>query len=1136
MRLLQWISTILVIIAVVLTAWFLLRPRKVYIWQGDRQLGQTVNTSQQEEYEPNFTPDGKHLIFTRGKAGKNADLFIAAIKDGVAGEASPISSVNTGYDEIDGMLGIDDNLYFYSDRPDGVRGYDLYCAPLKDDGTFGDCVNLGQDINSNFNDYDPCLSPDGKLLYFSSNRHSNGSEEDYNLFVSLKTEKGWSEPKQFDALNTEFNEWEPMVSPDGKTIYFTTNRIRKQADGSERKDYDLYASTFQEEGWSQPVNLGDKVNSEDDEFDPCVSPDGEGLFYVRGKRIESTYDVDIWSGWRTSVPAPPIVQVGEIPRSVWLIISLLTIGAVFLLLLIFYWDRMSVLQKCLVGSVAVHCLVAWVFTMTTMESEIEHFMRKDDAFVVFTDIPEDVEQEKFLAAMLKDFKKVKLSESPEKKEVEVAEAAVNKEKMEMEVKKAEPREEPEVRKENIEAKEKEEEQVELTEVQKEKQVEAEQVVEKEEDLETPDKMVEAETKPLEEPEVQEYQFSSMEAEVKNEPVKSVEISATIRKQEDVLEKLDSKSSEVEQEVVTASKAETAQVKPEFTPVSNSEVAVAEKVQVTAVSSVQASRDAEAPTQHQDIKRELSETDSSQEVVLELSENESTEDFEAVKISKYSEANTQGKPDAPLNENVSEVVVAEISPLKVSTIPGRMPRKMTPQNRSTKMSYDRTEREVSENNVPSNLAEHTGEAKTNLETEAVVVKSQNQGIAKKVSMPTGPVSVREAGEMFAPPSLTSGKPVIVEGVASVPISLTKNVNIRRSEPGEIEKVSEAISFSETEKTENRTVVSAVGTKPLEMSGPMAPGVETVRVVPEFKSTIPDGAKYNPPPPTVSIKVGSVVKIGKAPRVSKRESVAKVVWGDAKNLGKEINSRGEDYEPNLSVDGKTMLFTRGGAGENADIFVSFKKEGKWTKPEKFTQINSTADDIDAHLSADGKSVVFYSNRSGSKGYDIYISEKKKGEWQTPVKMGDAVNSDRNDYDPVLSVDGKQLFFSTNRDSGTEEDYDIYCSKKDKTGKWSKAEKVQVNTKLNEWEPAISVDGKSLYFTSNRPGGKGGYDIWVSHFRNGKWQKAVNLGNGVNGAGDELDPAVSGNGTTLYFVSNRKGGQGSFDIWRARRSLKE
>jgi len=128
-------------------------------------------------------------------------------------------------DEIDGSLSADGHLYFYSDRPGGSGGYDLNRAPFQPEGDeFGEAVNLGPVVNSPFKDYDPFVSRDGQRLFFSANRPSGGSEEDYDLDVAVGEADGSWGPPQRLPFNTPANEWEPAISADGLSLYFSSNR------------------------------------------------------------------------------------------------------------------------------------------------------------------------------------------------------------------------------------------------------------------------------------------------------------------------------------------------------------------------------------------------------------------------------------------------------------------------------------------------------------------------------------------------------------------------------------------------------------------------------------------------------------------------------------------------------------------------------------------------------------------------------------------------------------------------------------------------------------------------------------------------------------------------------------------------
>jgi Tol biopolymer transport system component len=88
--------------------------------------------------------------------------------------------------------------------------------------------------------------------------------------------------------------------------------------------------------------------------------------------------------------------------------------------------------------------------------------------------------------------------------------------------------------------------------------------------------------------------------------------------------------------------------------------------------------------------------------------------------------------------------------------------------------------------------------------------------------------------------------------------------------------------------------------------------------------------------------------------------------------------------------------------------------------------------------------------------------------------------------------------------------------------------VNTASNEWYPFLSRNSSYMIFVSNRPGGRGGMDLWRANYANGSWQTPVNLGGLVNSGSDDSVPFLAANDTRLYFVSNAPGGYGSFDIW--------
>lgn len=150
--------------------------------------------------------------------------------------------------------------------------------------------------------------------------------------------------------------------------------------------------------------------------------------------------------------------------------------------------------------------------------------------------------------------------------------------------------------------------------------------------------------------------------------------------------------------------------------------------------------------------------------------------------------------------------------------------------------------------------------------------------------------------------------------------------------------------------------------------------------------------------------------------------------------------------------------------------------------------------------------------------------------PVNLGPEINSANDEYLPVSTADEGMLIF-TRKILNNE---DFYKSAKLK-GQWTKASYLskQINTaEFNEGAQSISQDGKYLFFTGcNRPDGMGRCDIYVTQKKGDDWSKPFNLSAPINSSGWESQPSISADGHTLYFVSNRKGGYGGYDIWKCR-----
>lgn len=194
-----------------------------------------------------------------------------------------------------------------------------------------------------------------------------------------------------------------------------------------------------------------------------------------------------------------------------------------------------------------------------------------------------------------------------------------------------------------------------------------------------------------------------------------------------------------------------------------------------------------------------------------------------------------------------------------------------------------------------------------------------------------------------------------------------------------------------------------------------------------------------------------------------------------------------------------------------------------------VNSEDRDYFPALTADGQTIIFTRNVKGNE--DFYTSVKKNGEWQKAQSLSENINTPSfNEGAQSISPDGRYLFFTgCNRPDGLGR-CDIYVCRREGND-WSKPINLGQTINTGEWEsqPSISADGSTLYFLSNRPGGFGGYDIWKSVMDDeGYWTTPVNLGPNVNTPYDEATPFIHPDGKTLYFSSDGWPGLGQKDIF--------
>lgn len=197
-----------------------------------------------------------------------------------------------------------------------------------------------------------------------------------------------------------------------------------------------------------------------------------------------------------------------------------------------------------------------------------------------------------------------------------------------------------------------------------------------------------------------------------------------------------------------------------------------------------------------------------------------------------------------------------------------------------------------------------------------------------------------------------------------------------------------------------------------------------------------------------------------------------------------------------------------------------------------VNSQGNDFAPIISADGNMLYFTSDQPGGKGgQDIWLSKREGSQW-TKAENFTALNTDKDEGLDTFSQDGKAVYFTASDRPDGLGGNDIYVSHLTESG-WSDPENLAapINTKYNDANASLSADGKKLYFVSDRPGGEGSYDIWVSALgADGKWGNPKNLGDELNTDKWEATVFIAPDGQTLYFSSNGHGGFGGADIFRS------
>lgn len=252
---------------------------------------------------------------------------------------------------------------------------------------------------------------------------------------------------------------------------------------------------------------------------------------------------------------------------------------------------------------------------------------------------------------------------------------------------------------------------------------------------------------------------------------------------------------------------------------------------------------------------------------------------------------------------------------------------------------------------------------------------------------------------------------------------------------------------------------------------------------------------------------------------------------KNLGPTINTGNNEYFPYLTPDGKVFLFTRMQRNQE-DLYFAFRTDSTFSNALSFgTNVNTDENEGASAMDATGAFLFITAcNRMDSYGScDIYYSRNDNGNWTAPQGIGKPVNTAAWEAQPSFSSDGRALYFVSNRPGGYG-GRDIWVSYLDDNMKLSEPKNLgpNINTKYDDQCPFIHADNKTLYFTSNGWPGMGNGDIFVARKTDTGWTQAVNIGYPINTENDDNGMTVSYDGKTAFLSSSRAGGFGGLDLY--------
>lgn len=242
-----------------------------------------------------------------------------------------------------------------------------------------------------------------------------------------------------------------------------------------------------------------------------------------------------------------------------------------------------------------------------------------------------------------------------------------------------------------------------------------------------------------------------------------------------------------------------------------------------------------------------------------------------------------------------------------------------------------------------------------------------------------------------------------------------------------------------------------------------------------------------------------------------------------LDKVLNFNQNQYFPVLTADNETIIFTARQKDGDENLYFSKFQNNVWSQPKSISpKINTQANEGTCSISADGRTLVFTScdRRDSFGSCDLYISKKVGEEWSEPKNLGLMVNSSSWESQPSLSSDGRTLYFSSDRPAGFGRK-DLWMSELKQDNTWTKAINLgkEINTQYDEISPFIHANNRTLFFASDGHIGLGGLDLFMTEQKAGVFSKPENLGFPINTHDDQVALFITSDGKKAFYSLDLK-----------------